>query len=115
MVRKPSDISQLKVRLPERLRRNIESEAATHDRSMNAEIVSRLERSFQKDEDRLQEVAEVLLAGLDRALVERMLTIRLEQEAEDTDWGAAQQAYREEIELRAQELLAEQMKEKDSK
>jgi hypothetical protein len=45
MRRKSTDIVQLKLRFPEALRRNL-SQAAKGKRSMNAEIVSRLDESF---------------------------------------------------------------------
>ena len=50
MRRKPSETVQLKLRFPERLRVRIEAEAKKNDRSMNAEIVHRLEQSFQRDD-----------------------------------------------------------------
>jgi plasmid stability protein len=48
--RKPSETVQLKLRFPEKLRQRIESAAARNKHSMNAEIVHRLEQSFQKDD-----------------------------------------------------------------
>ena len=50
MSRKPSETVQLKLRFPEKLRQRIESAAARNKHSMNAEIVHRLEQSFQKDD-----------------------------------------------------------------
>ena len=50
MARKLSDIVKLQVRLSERLRRRVEQAAKHNDWSMNTEIVSRLDTSFQKDE-----------------------------------------------------------------
>lgn len=38
---------QYKLRLPERLRDKIKESASTHNRSMNADIVARLEASFE--------------------------------------------------------------------
>ena len=49
MPRKPSETVQLKLRFPERLRVRIEAEAEKSERSMNAEIVHRLEQSFEGD------------------------------------------------------------------
>jgi hypothetical protein len=49
MARKPSDTVQLKLRFPEALRRLLERAAKANDRSMNAEIVHRLEQSFHAD------------------------------------------------------------------
>jgi predicted HicB family RNase H-like nuclease len=58
-------------RIPEGLRRQLERAAARAGRSMNAEIISRLERSFTELQVRLSE-------GLER---------RLEQAAKDNDWS----------------------------
>jgi hypothetical protein len=46
MARKPSDVVQVKFRLPERLRRLIEVEAKKNKRTQAQEMVLRLERSF---------------------------------------------------------------------
>jgi predicted HicB family RNase H-like nuclease len=48
MVRKPTDTIQLKVRMSETLRRQMEDAAVRNGRSMNAEIVARLGNSIQK-------------------------------------------------------------------
>jgi hypothetical protein len=45
VARKPTDTVQLKLRFPERLRRNLK-QAAGDKHSMNREIVERLNRSF---------------------------------------------------------------------
>jgi hypothetical protein len=49
--RKLADTVQLKLRFPERLRRRIEAAADKNQQSMNLEIVERLERSFQRDDE----------------------------------------------------------------
>jgi hypothetical protein len=60
------EVVQLKVRLPELLRFQLESEARRSNRSMNAEIVSRLNESFLVGEvDRAKTVAIALVATLD--------------------------------------------------
>jgi hypothetical protein len=41
---------QLKLRFPEKLRLRIQSAAERSERSMNSEIVQRLEKSFEKDD-----------------------------------------------------------------
>jgi hypothetical protein len=46
MARKPSDLVQVKVRMPERLRRLIEAEAKKNKRTQTQEMVERLEQSF---------------------------------------------------------------------
>jgi plasmid stability protein len=46
MARKPTELRPLMIRIPEALRRKLEKEAARNDRSMNAEIIYKLEQSF---------------------------------------------------------------------
>jgi Arc-like DNA binding domain len=48
VTRKPTDLVQLKLRFDERLRRRIERAAERHECSMNAEIIKRLEQSFEQ-------------------------------------------------------------------
>jgi len=48
MIRKLSETVQLKLRFPERLRLRIDAAANRNQRSMNAEIIDRLEQSFQR-------------------------------------------------------------------
>jgi hypothetical protein len=54
--RKPTDQVQLKLRFDERLRRKMEDAAARNDRSLNSEIIARLEQSMM----RLGMTAEIL-------------------------------------------------------
>jgi Arc-like DNA binding dprotein len=61
VARKPTDTIQLKVRLSEALRRQMEDAAARNGRSMNAEIVARLQHSIQKDQDAITELAKHVL------------------------------------------------------
>jgi hypothetical protein len=75
MARKPTDIVQLKVRLPEELRWRMEAEAARNNCSMNAEIVARLKHSLLKNEDDARRFAEMLVASLDPAIVNWMISI----------------------------------------
>jgi Arc-like DNA binding domain len=49
MARKPADAVQLKLRFQEALRRRLERAADQAERSMNAEIIYRLEKSFERD------------------------------------------------------------------
>ena len=46
MARKPSDLVQVKFRIPERLRRLIEAEATKNKRTQAKEMLDRLEASF---------------------------------------------------------------------
>jgi Arc-like DNA binding domain len=48
VARKPTDIVHLKLRFPESLRRKLEREAARSHRSMNTEIIHRLEESIEE-------------------------------------------------------------------
>jgi hypothetical protein len=50
VARKLTDTVKLQVRLSERLRRRIEQAAKHNDWSMNTEIVSRLDVSFQRED-----------------------------------------------------------------
>jgi hypothetical protein len=61
MARKPTDQVQLKLRFEERLRYFLEHEAARNNRSLNAEIIDRLEQS--KSRLGLIEEVMVLLYG----------------------------------------------------
>jgi hypothetical protein len=62
MARKPTDEVQLKLRFDEKLRRRLAREAERNDRSMNAEIVLRLESSFQQEDT--EQLFERALAAL---------------------------------------------------
>ena len=55
MTRKPTDLVQLKLRFDERLRRRIERAAERNECSMNAEIIKRLEQSFEQV-DKIEEI-----------------------------------------------------------
>ena len=46
MARKPTELRPLMIRIPEALRGKLEKQAAQNDRSMNAEIIYRLEQSL---------------------------------------------------------------------
>lgn len=43
--------SHFRLRIPEDLKRQVEAEAVKNNRSMTAEIISRLERSFEAEPD----------------------------------------------------------------
>ena len=75
MVRKAKrmrQLAQLKVRLPEPLRRDLERAAAYAGHSMNAEIVKRLTESFHQF-DKTKLVAHALLRDLDDGVLEEMV------------------------------------------
>lgn len=59
MARKPTELRPIMTRIPEGLRHRLERVAAKNDRSMNAEIIHRLEQSFER-EDRAAEHAELI-------------------------------------------------------
>ena len=61
MVRKQSDTVHLKLRFSEKLRLRIEVAADRNQRSMNSEIVHRLEQSFEKD-DRMADIKATAMA-----------------------------------------------------
>jgi hypothetical protein len=76
---RPDDAwAQLKVRLPEPLRRQIESAARRGNRSLNSEIASRLTRSFTEF-DTVKTVAAVLIDNLDADIL-REIDQQLEQQ-----------------------------------
>ena len=60
MARKPSDSVRLNLRLTEALRSRLEKQATKNQRSLNEEIVRRLENSFKGDdvEDLFERLAE---------------------------------------------------------
>jgi Arc-like DNA binding domain len=62
MARKPTAEVQLKLRFSESLRRRREREAARNGRSMNSEIISRLEQSLDTG-NLAQQIAAALLSG----------------------------------------------------
>jgi hypothetical protein len=57
----PNEIIQIGVRLEEQLRRRLERVASQRGQSMNAEIVERLQRSFQSDEDKTTLIADAII------------------------------------------------------
>lgn len=75
MARKPTDTIQLKVRMLETLRRQMEDAAARNGRSMNAEIVARLGHSIQKDQDAITELAKLLLDSVPDDVRHRMIQL----------------------------------------
>jgi Arc-like DNA binding domain len=75
MARKPTDTVQLKVRLSEALRRQMEDAAARNGRSMNAEIVARLISSVQKNQDAVTELAKMVLDSVPDEVRERMIQL----------------------------------------
>jgi len=50
MTPKQSEMAELRLRFPEKLRLRIESAASRNQRSMNAEIIHRLEQSFRTND-----------------------------------------------------------------
>jgi hypothetical protein len=75
MARKLTDTVQLKVRLSEALRRQMEDAAARNGRSMNAEIVARLQNSVQRHQDAVTELANVVLDSMSDEVRERVFQI----------------------------------------
>jgi plasmid stability protein len=61
MARKPTELRPIMTRLPEDLRQRLEREAEDVGRSMNAEIIHRLEQSFEKS-DRQKMIEETATA-----------------------------------------------------
>jgi hypothetical protein len=63
MVRKSQELRPVMTRLPEGLRHRLEREAKLNRHSMNAEIISRLESSFRREETN-----KLILEAIDRTL-----------------------------------------------
>jgi hypothetical protein len=100
MARRPNDTVQLKVRLSESLRSQIEAEARQHGFSMNEEILTRLYRSFEKDADSLEATARVLNAVLPPPVLKLMTTLHgldamLPEDPHDPHWRDWQKRRRE--------------------
>jgi Arc-like DNA binding domain len=76
-----SQLAQLKVRLPEPLRRDLERAGARAGHSMNAEIVKRLTQSFL-DLERTKIIASALVRNLDDDIVNEMVNIVRRREVE---------------------------------
>jgi glycine cleavage system pyridoxal-binding protein P len=109
MARKPDDIVQVNLRIPEVFRLRLERHAAEHKQSMNQEIIQRLQQSFQSDETHIEVIARGILETLNPRVVDKMLEIIGEDKWDDyRDY--AEQRYRDDIEERAEELLAEREK-----
>jgi Arc-like DNA binding domain len=83
MARKPTDTIQLKVRMSETLRRQMEDAAARNGRSMNAEIVARLGHSIQKDQDAITELAKLLLDSVPDDVRHRMIQLMSQTAMDD--------------------------------
>jgi hypothetical protein len=61
--RQPDDPVQLKFRLTEGLRKKLEEAAVTNGRSINSEMIDRLERSFEMPSNDLRKVIEDTVAA----------------------------------------------------
>jgi hypothetical protein len=84
---RPDEIIQLKLRLPESLRRQIEDGARRSGRSMNSEIIHRLTTSFRSELDKVNLIAKTLLEGLDGEVVEAMIKMTQEDAHANDDDG----------------------------
>lgn len=118
MARKPTDIVPLMLRLREDLRRRLDNDARRNHRSLNAEVLARLEASYAKENlgkvikqtaDTVARSAHVKLA----ALIEET-TLRLEEglsqwRLQDEKWEQLNQWYREQ-----RHKLVQQMKRDES-
>jgi hypothetical protein len=82
MVRKPTDMVQLKLRFPEALRRRLEREAKRHGHSLNTEIVMILEGAF-RESDAIQERAKAIAEALGDEIVGTFVDRIIKQASED--------------------------------
>jgi hypothetical protein len=62
VARKPTDTAHLNLRYPEALRRRLERAGKNNDRSLNSEIVHRLEQSFRREDS--EPLQDVILEGM---------------------------------------------------
>jgi Arc-like DNA binding domain len=62
VARKPTDTAHLNLRYPEALRRRLERAGKSNDRSLNSEIVYRLEQSFRREDS--EPFQDVVLEGM---------------------------------------------------
>lgn len=68
MGRKPTDIIQVNLRLREDMRRRLAREAEKNNRSINAEMVARLEASFAAESRTAMELLEDLRESVQSAI-----------------------------------------------
>jgi hypothetical protein len=73
MTRKQSETVQLKLRFPERLRLRIEAAANRNQRSLNAEIIDRLDQSFRRDDTVANNAA--LVKATATAVVDQIMAV----------------------------------------
>jgi len=92
MARKPTEIIALSLRVREELRRRLEGEAKKQRRSLNAEIVHRLEQSLQKEDEaaHMSRIASMAAETLSAAVEEKLIAKWVELRA-----SALQQASQE--------------------
>jgi hypothetical protein len=77
-------LAQLKVRLPEELRRDLEYAAGYAGHSMNTEIVRRITESFHKFH-RTKLIARALVRELDDAIIDEIIRLRGNTDTKDED------------------------------
>lgn len=87
-------VVQLKVRLPEPLRHQLEHAAAYSGRSMNIEIVKRLTESFHKF-DQTKLIAQALFRDLDDDIINEIVNISRRIDADDAEADAWQEQERD--------------------
>jgi hypothetical protein len=89
VARKPTDTVKLQLRLQENLRRRLERVAARNNRSMNTEIIHRLEESVQREAEE-RELIPLIRAAL--AQMSQLLERGNEERARDVASKAADEA-----------------------
>jgi hypothetical protein len=103
MARKKAGPAQIKIRLPEALRRDLEREAAKTGRTLNGEIVHRLTQPFvQADREAIAEAAAEKAYG---RLVERGEWFEVRTKGPELEPGN-RPATAEEVKAAAAEILA---------
>jgi hypothetical protein len=77
MARKPTETVKLNLRLPERLRKQLERDAKRNGLSLNAEMIYRLESAYSKDQREL--LIEALVGGGRNANFLRGIAVKMQQ------------------------------------
>jgi hypothetical protein len=97
VAKKATELVQFKLRIREGLRRQIEREANKNGRSVNAEAVERLERSFEQ-----QQTAEVIKDTARTAAFDAVQLVlerwKIDPEAFAADWAVEREGQKEQQE-----------------
>ena len=91
MTERDAPMTAFKLRMREKLRRQIEESSAFNDTSINTEIVSRLEKTFAAEDKEEEAIAGREHANLVRAVHNAMRSIAFQANDEDGGYNTKQQ------------------------